>query len=181
MENPNMAVWAELEHLKISVRSVTDEHHMRLLTIAGKKLNWLDFKGFSVEVITKESGGAESVVQEAKNTDVLLISCPPEELPEDIRTGLSICEERPHIICIDDDLQCTLSTVKLQIASTCRDYLKFGGDDNFTNMFLFIAREVMKLPVVCDLPRSVSWESCYSHQEFSAVSRNDISMEIRHK
>lgn len=69
---------------------------------------------------------------------------------------------KAKVLCLSHDpTYWTLSTVSPETVSRAYSYLVINGEDNMTNMFKFLAKEVLDMPVDYEPPKEIPWEGLY--------------------
>ena len=146
----------------MKIGSIMLGSHVPMLVRSSKKLDFVELKVFSSDVLKEDPPKAEEVLAELEKQEVILLYHTSDLFWEEIEGRLGEIGKRIPIVCVGyDPSYWALSTVKPEIIATCHSYIVIGGEENFCNLFRYIAREVVGLEVEAPPPQPVLWEGLY--------------------
>ncbi|MEW6102236.1 MAG: cobaltochelatase subunit CobN [bacterium] len=129
---------------------------------ASKKLDFVELKLFPADLLREYPEKIEEVLNELKGQDVVFLHRSTEGFWDQIEDRIREIRKEVPIICIGyDPSYWSLSTVKLEIVATCQSYVTFGGEENFSNMLRYIAKEVTGMEIEVKPPKKLPWEGIY--------------------
>jgi cobaltochelatase CobN len=139
------------------------DSHCRTLKKAKKNLEGVvDVKIYSSRRLEEELEKIEFVFNEAETADAILLYRSTESIWEMIEKRLQEIGKNVPIVCVGHDPSCwTLSTVRAEIVATVYSYITYNGEENFTNMLKYIAREICGKDIEVPQPKMIPWEGIY--------------------
>lgn len=162
----------------MKIRSIMWASHVPMLVRASKKLDFVELKVFSSDILREDPLKCEEALAELKKGDVILLYRTSDTFWEGIEEELKKIGKKIPIICIGyDPSYWTLSTVKPEIVATCYSYIVIGGEENFTNMFRYIAKEVLGMNIEVVPPKPIPWEGIYHPDAPSYFTRIEDYLE----
>ncbi len=137
--------------------------YAEMLTKASKNVkDIMELKVYPSSKLEKEPEELEQVLKEAAEADIILLYHSGESFWERIEKRLKEIGKKTPIICLGHDPSYwLLSTVKPSILVEAQEYVTIDGEENFTNMLKYIAREVGGLNIEVEKPKPVPWEGLY--------------------
>jgi cobaltochelatase CobN len=128
-----------------------------------KKIKDLNIKVYSARVLEKEGEKLKAVLDEIKGSDLLLVYRSTQEsfweiLEKEIREGKI---DKKIVYLSSDPSFWTYSTVNPEILIKAQEYILRNGEENIENLFYFLAKEVLGLPVEYREPEEIPWEGIY--------------------
>ncbi|MBA3017492.1 MAG: cobalt chelatase, partial [Desulfobacteraceae bacterium] len=146
----------------MKVTAIMWNSHVPMLVRASKNIDWLDLTLFSSRTLEREPEKTEKILEKLKDADMIFLYRSAEPIWETIEKELQTIGKTIPIVCVSHDPAIwALSTVSPSIVQRCYDYITIGGEENFTNMLCFIAKEVVGVETRAEPPREVPWEGLY--------------------
>ena len=146
----------------MKIAAVVWNSHVPMLVRASKKLNWVDLKLFSSRTLDRDPAKVNEAVEEFKKADIIFVYRSSEPFWESIEKELEEIGKSVPVVCLSHDPSFwRVSTVSSRIVQTCYSYVTLGGEDNFTNMLEYMAREILHKDIAVEAPREVPWEGLY--------------------
>lgn len=139
------------------------DSHCGTLKRASKNLKEImDVMIYSSRRIEEEPEKMESALKEAKTADAILLYRSTESVWEMMEKRFQEIGKDVPIVCVGHDPSYwSLSTVRAEIVAAVYSYITYNGEENFTNMLKFVAREVSGKDIEAPPPRAVPWEGLY--------------------
>lgn len=117
---------------------------------------------YSSKALEQEPEQLDAALQEAAEADILFLYRSSEAFWESIEERLKDLGKKIPIVCLGHDPSYwTLSTVRPEIVANINSYIIINGEENFTSMLRYIAREVGGLDIEAAEPKPVPWEGLY--------------------
>ena len=146
----------------MKIAAVVWNSHVPMLVRASKKLNWVELKLFSSRTLDRYPAKVNEAVEEFKKADIIFLYRSSEPFWESIEKELEEIGKSVPVVCLSHDPSFwRVSTVSSRIVQTCYSYVTLGGEDNFTNMLEYMAREILHKDITVEAPREVPWEGLY--------------------
>ena len=146
----------------MKIGSIMWASHVPMLVRSSKKLDFIELKIHSSDVLKDDCSKAEEVLAELEQQDVILLYRTSDLFWEQIEGRLREIGRKIPIVCAGHDPSYwNLSTVKPEVVATCHSYIVMGGEANFCNMLRYLAREVAWMDVDAPPPQPVPWEGLY--------------------
>ncbi|MEW6215767.1 MAG: cobaltochelatase subunit CobN, partial [Nitrospirota bacterium] len=149
------------------------DSHCGILKRASKNLKEImDVMIYSSRRLEEEPEKIESALKEAETADAILLYRSTESIWEMMEKRLQEIGKKVPIVCVGHDPSYwALSTIRAEIVTTVYAYITYSGEENFTNMLRYIAREVCGKDIEAPLPKSIPWEGLY-HPDFPGIFNN---------
>ncbi len=137
--------------------------YAEMLTKASKNVkDIMELKVYPSSKLEKAPEELEQVLKEATEADIILLYHSGESFWDGIEKRIKEIGKKTPIICLGHDPSYwLLSTVKPSILVEAQEYVTIDGEENFTNMLKYIAREVGGLNIEVEKPKPVPWEGLY--------------------
>ena len=117
---------------------------------------------YSSKVVEQRPDKLDAVLCEAAGADMLFFYRSSEPFWEIMENRIKDLEKEIPIVCCGHDPSLwTLSTVRPEIVANVNSYIVINGEENFTNMLRYIARNVGGLDIEAEKPRPVPWDGLY--------------------
>ncbi|MCX7794827.1 MAG: cobaltochelatase subunit CobN, partial [Thermodesulfovibrionales bacterium] len=147
----------------MKILSIMWASHCGTLVKATKPLkDIIDVKVYSSRHLEEKPEEIESVIKEAESADTILLYRSTESVWQMVERRLQEIGEKIPIICVGHDPSYwSLSTVGTEIVAKVYSYITYNGEENFTNMLRFIAREVGGIDIEASEPKLIAWEGLY--------------------
>lgn len=147
----------------MKIVSIMWQSYINMLARASRNVEGMvEIKAYSSKRLEEEPERLEAVLEEAAGADLIFLYRSTEDFWETIEGRLRELGKKAPIVCIGHDPSCwMLSTVKPEVVANVYSYLVINGEENFTNMLRYIAREVGGLEVEVAKPKPVPWEGLY--------------------
>lgn len=145
------------------ILSIMWDSHCRILKKARKNLEGVvDVEIYSSRRLEEEPQKIEFVFKEAVTADAILLYRSTESIWEIMEKRLQEIGKNIPIVCVGHDpSHWALSTVRAEIVATVYSYITYNGEENFTNMLKYIAREVCGKDIEVPRPKMIPWEGIY--------------------
>ncbi|MBW1740950.1 MAG: cobaltochelatase subunit CobN [Deltaproteobacteria bacterium] len=122
----------------------------------------LQVSAYSSKALEQEPDRLDAILQEASEADILFLYRSSEAFWESNEERLKdLGKGIPIVCCGYDPSLWTLSTVRPEIVANVYSYIMINGEENFTNMLRYIAREVGRIDIPVEGPKPVPWEGLY--------------------
>ncbi len=143
--------------------SIMWDSHCSTLRRASKALEGIiDVKIYSSRRLEEDTEKMESALKEAETADAILLYRSTESVWEMMEKRLQEIGKNVPIVCVGHDPSYwSLSTVNTEIVANVYAYITYNGEENFTNMLRYIAREVCGKDIEALLPKPIPWEGLY--------------------
>ncbi|MFZ5453869.1 MAG: cobaltochelatase subunit CobN [Thermodesulfobacteriota bacterium] len=146
----------------MKIRAIFWDVFTPMLAQAARKLNWLDLKVFAAQSLNDKPERCKEALEELKTADLILVYRSVDPCWEIIETEILELGKRIPFICVSfDPTYWPQSSVKLQVVDTCYRYLMLGGEENFEQLFCYLAHEVGQAEIQFRPPRELPWEGLY--------------------
>lgn len=147
----------------MKIVSIMWSSYINMLVRASKNTNdILQLSAHSSKTLDEDPEKLDKVLQETANADIIFLYRSSEQFWEGIEKSLEeLGKKIPIVCCGHDPSYWTLSTVLPEIVATVNSYIIINGEENFTNMLRYIAREVGGLDIKAEEPKPVPWEGLY--------------------
>ena len=150
------------------------QSHLPMLVRASRNLDFLELKAFSSRILKDAPEKIDQALEILGQCDVILLFRSGGSIWETIEQRLKESEHKVPIICVGHDPSYwMLSTVKPEIVAMVNSYITINGEENFTNMLRYLAREICGLEIDAKKPISVPWEGLYHPKAESIFSGVD--------
>jgi cobaltochelatase CobN len=151
---------------------VWDSHYNTVKRAAKTLQELMDITVFSSRRLEQDPEKMEDALKEAANADAILLYRSTESVWELMEARLQEIGNDVPIVCVGHDPSYwTLTTVSAEIAATVYSYITYNGEENFTSMFRYIAREMCGADIEAPLPKPIPWEGLY-HPDAPESFRN---------
>ncbi|MGD9162902.1 MAG: cobaltochelatase subunit CobN, partial [Desulfobacteraceae bacterium] len=148
--------------MKLKLGSIMWTSHLPMLIRAGNNLDFMEVTAFSGRTLEEYPERFDDVMDALAQTDVILLYRSSGTYWEDIAEALQTKIADKPVICVGHDPSYwSLSTVATSIVAQVNTYISINGEENFTNMLKYIAREVCQCEVEVPEPKPVPWEGLY--------------------
>lgn len=139
------------------------QSYLNMLVRAGRNVeNLVQLKTYSSRKLEEEPERIETILRGAAEADIIFLYRSSENFWETIEKRLQEIGKKVPIVCLGHDPSYwMLSTVKPEVVAKAYSYLVINGEENFTNMLRYIAREVGGIDVEVGEPKPVPWEGLY--------------------
>ncbi len=153
----------------LKLGSIMWTSHLPMLVRAGKNLDFMEVTAFSGRTLDESPEQIDEVLDTLAQNDVILLYRSSGVYWETIEKELSSRIGDVPVVCVGHDPSYwSLSTVTPDIVAQVNAYISINGEENFTSMLSYIAREVCHLKVEVPEPVPVPWEGLY-HPETEGV------------
>jgi len=148
---------------KMKIVSIMWQSYINMLVrISRNVTDIVKIKAYSSKRLEEEPERLEAVLEEAAGADIIFLYRSTEGFWETIEGRLRELGQKVPIVCVGHDPSYwMLSTVKPEVVANVYSYLVINGEENFTNMLRYIAREVGGLDLKVEEPKPVPWEGLY--------------------
>ncbi|MDI6782417.1 MAG: cobaltochelatase subunit CobN, partial [bacterium] len=139
------------------------QSYLNMLVRASRNVTDLvELKAYSSKRLEDEPERLDSMLEEAARADIIFLYRSTEGFWETIEGRLRELSKKVPIVCVGHDPSYwMLSTVKPEVVAKVYSYIVINGEENFTNMLRYIAKEVAGLEVRVEEPKPVPWEGLY--------------------
>ncbi|BBB89395.1 MAG TPA: cobaltochelatase subunit CobN [Methylomusa anaerophila] len=121
----------------------------------------LDIKVHSARFLEEGKEDIDKLYQEMEETDLLFFYRSSEEgVWSGIEAKLAALN-KPVVWSGNDPTYWTMSNVPMSIPAKCYSYITQGGEENFNQIFLMLAKEALQLDVSYQEPAIFPWEGIY--------------------
>ncbi|MFN3406688.1 MAG: cobaltochelatase subunit CobN [Caldimicrobium sp.] len=147
----------------MKVLAITWDSYYGVLKRAAKNLQGiLEVKAYSSRHFEEEPKKVEEALREAQYVNAILLYRSTESIWELLEKELQETGKKIPIVCVGHSSSYwSLSTVKADILAKVYTYILYGGEENFTNMLKYIAREVCGMDIEAPSPKALPWEGLY--------------------
>lgn len=147
----------------MKVVSIMWDSHCRTVVKAWKVLEGImDVNVYSSRRLEEEPEQIDAALKQAESADAILLYRSTESVWEMIEKRLIEIGRKIPIICVGHDPSYwALSTVKPEIVATVHTYITYNGEENFTNMLRYVAREICEINIEAPPPKLIPWEGIY--------------------
>lgn len=147
----------------MKIVSIMWQSYMNMLLRASKNVgDSIELKVYSTKKLEEEPERLEAVLAEAEGADVILLYRSTEGFWETMEKRLQELGRKVPIVCVGHDPSLwMLSTVKPEIVAKVYSYIVINGEENFTNMLRYLAREIGGIDTEVEEPKPVPWEGLY--------------------
>lgn len=158
----------------MKIVSIMWQSYINMLTQASKNVkDIIEIKLYSSRTLEQKPEIIEKFLKETEDANLIFLYRSTESFWEIIEKNLQELGKKIPILCLGHDPSYwLLSTVKPEIVTKTYSYMVINGEENFTNMLRFIAKEIGKLDITVEEPKPVPWEGLY-HPDASKIF-NDI-------
>ncbi|MEW6607508.1 MAG: cobaltochelatase subunit CobN [bacterium] len=157
----------------MKIVSIMWQSYINMLVRASKNVkDFAEIKAYSSKRLEQEPEKIEAILNEMAKAHIIFLYRSTEGFWETIEGRLKELGKRVPIVCLGHDPSYwMLSTVKPEIVAQVYSYLVINGEENFTNMLRYIAREVGGLDLNAPEPKPVPWEGLY-HPDTASIFNN---------
>ena len=133
-----------------------------LLRAAKNVAEIVEVSAYSSRALEQKPEKLDAALAGAASADIIFLYRSSERFWEIIEDRLrELGKNIPIICCGHDPSYWTLSTVQPEIVAAAQSYIVINGEENFTRMLRYIAREVGGLDIEVEKPKPVPWEGLY--------------------
>lgn len=159
--------------MKLKLGSIMWTSHLPMLVRSAKNLDFLELSAYSSRSLDEFPETLDEALKILAESDIILLYRSSGRVWETIEQRLQALGRKVPIICVGHDPSYwMLSTVRPEIVARVNAYITINGEENFTSMLCYLAREVCGLGVKVEAPKPVPWEGLYHPKAegvFSAV------------
>lgn len=146
----------------MKIVSIMWQAYMNMLVRAGKNVDFVELKVYSSRKLEEKPERLDHLFDEASKADAVFLYRSSEVFWETAQKRLEEIGKKIPIVCVGHDPSLwMLSTVKPEVVAKVHSYMVINGEENFTNMLRYIAREVGGLDIEVAEPKPVPWEGLY--------------------
>ncbi|MBU4320188.1 MAG: cobaltochelatase subunit CobN, partial [Nitrospinae bacterium] len=147
----------------MKIVSIMWQSYMNMLVRASKNVgDSIELKVYSTKRLEEETERLEAVLAEAEGADAILLYRSTEGFWETMEKRLQALGRKVPIVCVGHDPSLwMLSTVRPEIVAKVYSYIVINGEENFTSMLRYIAREIGGVDTEVEEPKPVPWEGLY--------------------
>ena len=133
----------------MKIVSIMWSSYVNMLVRASKNTDdILQLSAYSSKALEQNPEKLDAALQEAANADIIFLYRSSEQFWESIEKRVKeLGKNIPIVCCGHDPSYWTLSTVQLDVIAMVNSYIIINGEENFTNMLRYIAREVGGLDI----------------------------------
>ncbi|MFZ3112176.1 MAG: cobaltochelatase subunit CobN, partial [Methanothrix sp.] len=134
---------------------------MQIISKACKRLGF-DLRLFSTQRLDDQPGLLEEAIKSMEQSDLIFTHRGSEALWDEIESKMSEIGKLTPTVCLGYDQSYWLnSSAPAKIVVTANAYLTYGGEDNISNMLLYLCRELLHMDVTAKPPTPMPWEGAY--------------------
>ncbi len=139
------------------------ESYMNMLVRSSRNVkDIIQLKAYSTKKIEREPEVLDEALQEATSANAILLYRSTGGFWETVEERLrEFGRDIPVICCGHDPSYWAFSTCKAEVVATVYSYISINGEENFTNMLKYIARETGGMDIEAEEPKPVPWEGLY--------------------
>jgi len=147
----------------MKIVSIMWQSYMNMLVRAGRNVGEsIELKVYSTKRLEEEPERIEAAIKEAGGADAILLYRSTEGFWETMEKRLQELGRKVPIVCVGHDPSLwMLSTVRPEIVAKVYSYIVINGEENFTSMLRYIAREIGGIDTEVEEPKPVPWEGLY--------------------
>ncbi len=135
--------------------------YLQIIAKACKRLGF-DLRLFSTQRLDDQPGLLDEAIKSMEQSDLIFTHRGSEALWDEIEPKMSEIGKRKPIVCLGDDQSYWLSSsAPAKVVVTANAYLTYGGEDNISNMLLYLCRELLSMDVTAKPPTPMPWEGLY--------------------
>ncbi|MDQ1312174.1 MAG: cobaltochelatase CobN, partial [Euryarchaeota archaeon] len=135
--------------------------YMQIISKACKRLGF-DLRLFSTQRLDDQPGLLEEAIKSMEQSDLIFTHRGSEALWDEIESKMSEIGKLTPTVCLGYDQSYWLnSSAPAKIVVTANAYLTYGGEDNISNMLLYLCRELLHMDVTAKPPTPMPWEGAY--------------------
>ncbi len=121
----------------------------------------LDIEVFSSKSLENDKEVLKRAISSMKDSDVLFFYRASEGFWEEIDKVLPSLSSK-KVVCLGYDTNVwKASNVEPEILKICYEFIIYGGDENFKNLILFLAKELCGLSCNYQTPKKLPWDGIY--------------------
>ena len=147
----------------MKIVSIVLDTYMNMLVRASRNVrDIIELKAYSSKRFEEEPERLDDLVDEASRADAVFLYQSSGSFWETARRRLQEIGRKTPIVCVGHDPSLwMLSTVKPEVVAKVHFYMVMNGEENYTNMLRYIAREVGDLGIEVAEPRRIPGEGLY--------------------
>ncbi|RKY36722.1 MAG: cobaltochelatase subunit CobN [Candidatus Omnitrophota bacterium] len=131
---------------------------LNCLVDVARNINEIKLFAFSMHQL-KDEKERSRCIEKLKRSDLVFLYISNNDIWQKISPEIEYLTRKIPVICVSSDPSLfKISNVNPDIVKTCYEYLKFGGRQNFKNMFLYIGKKILGLNFSFKPPKQLSWE-----------------------
>jgi cobaltochelatase CobN len=133
-----------------------------MLNKALATLPFIEATVFSNRELDNGPSRVSDVLASLETADCILLYRSTETFWGEIETQLTEAGKRIPVVCVAaDPSNWALSTVAPAIIAKTYSYMVRNGEDNFVNMFCYLAATLLEQPIAFEEPKEVAWQGIY--------------------
>ena len=147
----------------MKIVSIMWQSYMNMLLRASRNVgDSIELKVYSTKRLEEEPEKIEAALKEAETADAILLYRSTESVWEMMEKRLQELGRKVPIVCVGHDPSLwMLSTVRPEIVAKVYSYIVINGEENFTSMLRYMAREIGGMDIKVEEPKPVPWEGLY--------------------
>ncbi|MDA3936909.1 MAG: cobaltochelatase subunit CobN [Actinomycetota bacterium] len=135
---------------------------MPLMIRAAKRIGEIEFSIFSSKTLERQPEMVDDALAAIDEADLVFLYRWSESVWDRIEAKVKEAGEKKPIVSLGSDPSVwLLSTVEPVVVQTCNAYLLSGGEDNYVQLFNFLASEVLKTGCSYSPPKPEPWEGIW--------------------
>ncbi|MDD2835754.1 MAG: cobaltochelatase subunit CobN, partial [Methanothrix sp.] len=135
--------------------------YLQIIAKSCKRLG-LDLRLFSTQRLNDQPGLIDEAIKAMEQSDLIFTHRGSEALWDEIEPKMSEIKKHTPTVCLGYDQSYWLnSNAPAKVVVTANAYLTYGGEDNISNMLLYLCRELLHMDVTAKPPTPMPWEGAY--------------------
>lgn len=135
--------------------------YLQIISKACKSLGF-DLRLFSTQRLNDQPEMIDDAIKAMEQSDLIFTHRGSEALWDEIEPKMSEIKKRTPTVCLGYDQSYWLnSSAPARVVVTANAYLTYGGEDNISNMLLYLCRELLSMDVTAKPPTPMPWEGAY--------------------
>jgi len=148
--------------MNLKIGSVMWQSYLPMLVRAGRNVDFVELNACSSKALEVAPEKIDETLEMLSQSDIIFLYRSTEGIWEIMEKRLKEIGKKIPIVCVGHDPgYWALSTVSPEILAKVNSYIIINGEENFTNMLRYIAREVGGLAIEAEEPKPVPWEGLY--------------------
>ncbi|SES68896.1 cobaltochelatase CobN subunit [Methanococcoides vulcani] len=145
----------------MKIASIMWNSYIPVLARASEKLGF-ELAAYATGVLEDDPQKMEEAVKACDEADVILLYHTDNFFWEELEEKLESIKDRVPVVCLGHDpAYWKLSTVGPEIVANCYSYITFNGEENLTNLLLYLGKEALGLELEAGPPKKVLWDGLY--------------------
>ncbi|HEX3019436.1 MAG TPA: cobaltochelatase subunit CobN [Chitinispirillaceae bacterium] len=146
----------------MKIGSIMWHSHLPLVSKTASQLDFAEVTLFATRELEDDPLRCDKALLLLAAQDLILLYRSNESIWDRIEERLKEIGKKVPIVCLGHDPSLwTLSTVRPEIIMTAHSYMVNNGQENFTNMFRYLCREIGRIDIDVPQPVEVAWEGGY--------------------